>query len=41
MLRTIFAEYWKFYSPTFHPWNTDDRHLIAAAEKDLATRVAA
>ena len=41
MLRTIFAEYWKFYSPSFHPWNTDDRHLIAAVDKELETRAAA
>jgi uncharacterized protein len=36
MLRSIFAEYWKFYSPTFHPWNTDDRYLIEATDKELA-----
>ncbi len=42
MLRKIFVEYWKFYSPTFHPWNTDDRALIAAAEKSMTeTRAAA
>jgi len=35
MLRKIFGEYWKFYSPNFHPWNTDDRDLIAAAEHEL------
>jgi uncharacterized protein len=37
MLRHIFAEYWKFYSPNFHPWNTDDRHLIAKIETALVT----
>lgn len=36
MLRRIAGEYLKFYSPNFHPWNTDDRHLIAAAEKQLS-----
>jgi predicted metal-dependent hydrolase len=41
MLPAIFAEYWKFYSPGFHPWNTDDRYLIAAVDKELATRAAA
>jgi uncharacterized protein len=35
MLRAIFVEYWKFYSPNFHPWNTDDRSLIGAAEKEF------
>jgi uncharacterized protein len=41
MLRTIFGEYWKFYSPNFHPWNTDDRHLIAAVDNELETRAVA
>jgi len=40
MLRTIFGEYWKFYSPTFHPWNTDDRHLIAKFEQELTAQAA-
>jgi len=35
MLRTIFGAYWKFYSPNFHPWNIDDRALIASVEKEL------
>jgi predicted metal-dependent hydrolase len=30
--RRIGGEYFKFYSPRFHPWRTDDRHLIANAE---------
>ncbi|MBC7984539.1 MAG: metal-dependent hydrolase [Candidatus Obscuribacterales bacterium] len=42
MLRAIFGEYWKFYSLSFHPWNTDDRALIAAVEQELKeTRAAA
>jgi len=36
LLYKIAGEYWKFYSPTFHPWHTDDRHLIAAGERMLA-----
>jgi predicted metal-dependent hydrolase len=36
MLRTIFGQYWKFYSPTFHPWDIDDRALIATTERELA-----
>lgn len=40
MLRSIFIEYWKFYSPNFHPWNTDDRYLIASAEQEFATKTA-
>jgi predicted metal-dependent hydrolase len=40
MLRAIFGEYWKFYSPNFHPWNTDDRYLIAKAEASLASEAA-
>jgi len=35
MLRVIFGAYWKFYSPNFHPWNIDDRALIASVEKEL------
>jgi uncharacterized protein len=40
MLRSIFAEYWKFYSPWFHPWNTDDRDLIEATDKELTALAA-
>lgn len=40
MLRSIFAEYWKFYSPSFHPWNTDDRHLIEATDRELSAAAA-
>jgi len=36
LLRKIAGEYFRFYSPTFHPWNTDDRNLISAAELALA-----
>jgi uncharacterized protein len=39
MLRRIFAEYWKFYSPNFHPWNTDDRELIAGVDAELNPKV--
>jgi predicted metal-dependent hydrolase len=35
MLRTVFGEYLKFYSPNFHPWNTDDRDLIGDVEREL------
>lgn len=41
MLRAIFAEYWKFYSPNFHPWNTDDRALISKVDTELTERPAA
>lgn len=41
MLRRIFVEYWKFFSPNFHPWNTDDRELIAGVEAELADRTQA
>jgi len=37
LLRKIAREYWQFYSPNFHPWNTDDRNLIASVEKELLT----
>jgi len=36
MLRKIALPYLSFYLPGFHPWRHDDRHLIAAVERDLA-----
>jgi predicted metal-dependent hydrolase len=36
MLRSIFAEYWKFYAPNFHPWNTDDRALIRSVDEEFS-----
>jgi predicted metal-dependent hydrolase len=41
MLSKVFLEYWKFYLPGFHPWNTDDRALIADAERSLQEESAA
>lgn len=35
LLRAVLLEYLKFYSPNFHPWNIDDRHLIAAVDREL------
>lgn len=29
IMRKIAKEYFKFFSPRFHPWNTDDRNLIS------------
>jgi predicted metal-dependent hydrolase len=39
MLTKVFFEYWKFYLPGFHPWHTDDRALIADAERSLGSAV--
>jgi hypothetical protein len=36
MMRKIFAAWLSFFKPGFHPWNHDDRPLIADAEKSLA-----
>ena len=36
MLRRIFGAWASFFMPGFHPWNQDDRALIAAEEKRLA-----
>ena len=36
MLRRIFGAWFAFFLPRFHPWNHDDRPLIAAAEQTLA-----
>jgi uncharacterized protein len=35
MMRRIFRDYLRFYSPGFHPWHRDDRKLIAEIEKTL------
>ena len=34
MLRKIFGAWLAFFLPRFHPWNHDDRALIARAESD-------
>ncbi len=35
--RTILKSYFKYYKPGFHPWEEDDRDLLAQAEKSLAS----
>lgn len=35
VLRRIFPAWIKYFTPGFHPWDEDDRHLIAAAEQEL------
>lgn len=37
MMRKVFAAWASFFMPGFHPWNHDDRGLIEAAERQLAT----
>ena len=37
MFRRVFAAWASFFMPGFHPWNHDDRALIADAERSLAT----
>jgi uncharacterized protein len=36
MMRKIFSAWAKFLLPGFHPWNDDDRHLIARYEATVA-----
>ena len=36
MMRKIFSAWTKFFLPAFHPWNEDDRALIAAYEAQPA-----
>jgi uncharacterized protein len=36
MMRRIFWDYLRFYSPGFHPWHRDDRRLIAEVARKLA-----
>ena len=40
MLRKIFAAWLAFFLPGFHPWNHDDRPLIARAEASAAPATA-
>jgi predicted metal-dependent hydrolase len=35
MMRKIFGQWFTFFMPGFHPWNHDDRRLIADAEASL------
>jgi predicted metal-dependent hydrolase len=41
MMRKIFGAWARFFMPGFHPWNQDDRGLIAAAEATLRPAAAA
>lgn len=41
MLRKILGAWLSFFMPGFHPWNHDDRNLIAAAEQRLTAQPAA
>ena len=34
-LRKVFPMWLSYFRPSFHPWNHDDRHLIARAEAEL------
>jgi predicted metal-dependent hydrolase len=37
MLRKILPSYLHYFKPRFHPWQVDDRALIAAVERELAS----
>jgi predicted metal-dependent hydrolase len=39
VLRRIFPAWLGFFRPGFHPWNTDDRSLIARYESEYAAAV--
>jgi predicted metal-dependent hydrolase len=36
VLRRIIPAWLRYFLPGFHPWDTDDRELIAGADKELA-----
>ena len=40
MFRKIAGAWFSFFLPHFHPWNVDDRHLLAAYDADSAARPA-
>jgi predicted metal-dependent hydrolase len=35
LLRAVLKSYFTYYRPGFHPWEEDDRHLLAQAEKEI------
>jgi predicted metal-dependent hydrolase len=41
MFRKIAGAWFSFFLPRFHPWNVDDRHLLAAYDADAEPRPAA
>ena len=41
MMRKILGAWLAFFMPGFHPWNQDDRALIARAETGLQTQAEA
>ncbi|CAN5353871.1 metal-dependent hydrolase [soil metagenome] len=41
LARKIFGAWTAYFVPGFHPWNADDRALIARAESDYAAAIAA
>ena len=36
ILRRIFAEWCSYFVPGFHPWNRDDRRLVAKYDSEYA-----
>lgn len=40
LLRRIAGDYFAYYKPGFHPWDHDDRELLAVAERELEGRAA-
>lgn len=39
ILRRIFPAWVAYFLPGFHPWKTDDRHLLVKADAELALRI--
>jgi len=40
MFRKIAGAWLRYFLPGFHPWNEDDRHLLAAYEASAAKAAA-
>lgn len=41
IMRQAMGAYFSYYRPGFHPWNHDDRYLLADVQKEIAAQYAA
>jgi uncharacterized protein len=41
IMRQVMGAYFSYYRPSFHPWNHDDRYLLADVQKEIAAQYVA